>query len=401
VLQFAFTVPVPSNTWVHSSLPAPLDGGMPLVSVTRSDGKIITPRNAWIGKHFDKLDLKLKYRLHILDFTGSQPLTYAMTFNAASVDVPPAPIADLVATPLNTGAFALGWTGTGEDGTTGTIYNGRYSIFYSTDLTAVPSLGAAAVVFSTTTAPGEPKSLLLDGLLGNATYQMALWLADAMGHYSDISTATVFTYARSGKNALAQNITNSSFNLAWDISSNMPGAEYGLRLATSPDNVLLETGYSRDISNYGFSELMVNTTYFVSLRAKDLMLRESAYSEIGGIVTLANPPAVSTGTINSVYLSSFTVAWGANGNPERTEYIVRISTMPDWSVPAGESGWFKAVEYSFNGLTDRNFILRASQGQELGRGGNRVRELRHSAYKNLGLPAACNQYGFSNAQFWR
>jgi hypothetical protein len=45
---------VSSNLWVHVSVPLQGEWKIPLLSVKRSDGKVLNPRNYWIAKHFNK-----------------------------------------------------------------------------------------------------------------------------------------------------------------------------------------------------------------------------------------------------------------------------------------------------------------------------------------------------------
>ncbi|HOX22882.1 MAG TPA: hypothetical protein PLL10_05415, partial [Elusimicrobiales bacterium] len=53
-LTLAFTGSVVPNTWVYASVPAPQNGAIPLLSVTRADGKVLNAKNFWISRHYDK-----------------------------------------------------------------------------------------------------------------------------------------------------------------------------------------------------------------------------------------------------------------------------------------------------------------------------------------------------------
>jgi beta propeller repeat protein len=67
--------------WVYTKIQDPADGLIPLVGVTRSDGKAILPENAWISeeKPDGKQSMPSEFYFNILDFntTGTYTLHYA------------------------------------------------------------------------------------------------------------------------------------------------------------------------------------------------------------------------------------------------------------------------------------------------------------------------------------
>jgi len=83
---------VAPDLWVHTSVPAPRGGAIPLVSVKRQDGKDLNPRNFWISKHSDTEERWL----HILDFSSACK-EYVLTFRVQPLDESPGVVTDLSA----------------------------------------------------------------------------------------------------------------------------------------------------------------------------------------------------------------------------------------------------------------------------------------------------------------
>ncbi|MEK7382891.1 MAG: hypothetical protein AAB262_06350, partial [Elusimicrobiota bacterium] len=265
VLSVVFDQAVPTGTWVHASIPFPQGGSVPLTSVIRSDGKAVKARNAWIAKHIDKLTNTRTYFLHVLDYVSSEPVGYAMTFNAASLIVPPDPISNLSAQAAGPGALALSWNATGVAGSSGMIVGGRYAIFASTDPAAVPSVAAASVSFSTVTEALARQDYLLSGLRGNATYFVSVFLADASGNYSGASNrAAAETLANPPRNVQTLGLGATAFTLAWDTGHNAPGTQYQVQLSSGPGLVLAVTPFTADLSSIAYADLDANKTYFVA-----------------------------------------------------------------------------------------------------------------------------------------
>ncbi|MFA6094002.1 MAG: kelch repeat-containing protein [Elusimicrobiota bacterium] len=350
VLQLAYSVPVPSNTWVHSSMEAPGDGALSILSVSRADGKTLNPRNVWISKHFNKTTQQFVRRLHVLDYTGSESAGMAMAFNASSLDAVPDPVAGLAVSFPAPGELALSWTASGEDASSGTILGGKYAIAYSTDANAVLDPISAQIVFSTTTQPGSQESHVVTGLLGNAQYHAAVFIADAAGNYSSSSVrVSGLTLAYPPANAAVQ-VGTGSAALSWDISANLSGAQYRLLLSSAPGQVIADSGFIADLTNIGFPDLSANKTYFISAQARNSGLAESAETLLASATTFALAPVASSAPFAAIEAHGVLAQWTAGGNPVDTEFLAELSTSPDRAPVFAQSGWVLAESFAFQGL---------------------------------------------------
>ncbi|MDE2141047.1 MAG: hypothetical protein KGJ84_01375 [Elusimicrobia bacterium] len=351
VLNFAFAVPVPTAAWVHAAVPVSFGGSVQVLSAVRADGKVLNPHNFWISKHFNKLSLAFSYKLHVLDFTGAQAgaASYALTFGAASLDVPPDPIPNLSTGAAGPGAVNLAWTATGEDGSTGTVVGGKYAIFASTDLAATPSAAAAAVVFSTSTPALAPQNYRLTGLLGNATYQIAVFLADAAGHYAPASNRVSITLPAAPPRSVTVVVGTTSAALNWDIAGNLPGVQYNVLLSTSGAAPLAQSGFAVDRTSFIFTGLDVNQTYLVTAQEK-VGAAQTPDAAISSATTLALAPAVSTAPFVAVATNAVTAQWLAGANPPDTEFLAELSTSPSRAPLLLGSGWVHASSFTFAGL---------------------------------------------------
>lgn len=348
VLHLSYLAPVSSNSWVHAAVSAPNSGSAPLVSVTRADGKVVSPRNAWISKHFDKDSRTYSYFLHVLDYTGESAQDFSMAFNAASLDTPPAAVADLTVTTAAPGALDLRWTATGEDGNTGAIFGGRYAVFATTSPLAVPVSTAALLSFSTNTAPGAAQAYRLSGLSGNATYYVAVFLADSLGQYSAASNVAAARTLAFGPQAVVLNsATETALAFSWSNAANLPGTAYRLTLSTA-GGAVAQTGYLVDASTREFTGLAPNATHYLSAQARNADLLESPAAAVSTAVTRAFPPLAlpftETGT------SSGTANWALGGNPEDTEFQAELSTQASRSPVFAASGWVRRSSFTFAGL---------------------------------------------------
>ncbi len=349
VLGYAFDSPVASNTWVHASIPFVLGSSVTLVSAIRSDGKILDPHNAWIAPHIDKATGNRSYFLHVLDYSLSSTATYALAFNASSLDIPPDPISNLSVSTAGPGAVNLAWTATGEDGSTGTIVGGKYAIFASTDLAATPNVAAAAVVFSTSTPALAPQGYRLSGLLGNATYQIAVFLADAAGHYAPASNRVTARLLPAPPRSVAVVVGTTSAALSWDIGGNLPGVQYNVLLSTSGAPSFAQSGFAVDRTAFVFSGLAVNQTYLVTFQEKTVAAQTPDIA-IATATTFALAPAVSTAPFVAVATNAATAQWLAGADPSDTEFFAELSTMPSRTPVLIGGGWVRASSVTFAGL---------------------------------------------------
>jgi len=378
VLHLAYELPPPANTWVHATLSAP-EGGVPVLSVIRADGKLINSRNVWISKHYNKATQETVRHLHILDYTGSQAADYAMTFSAAAMDTAPSAITDLAAYSAGNGVVGLTWTAAGEDGSSGTVYGGHYAIFYSTDNGVAPSSSSAQILLTTTTTAGAAQKYVLPGLLGNTAYQFAVYMADALGQYSAVSnifTAQTAVLPPAGTENVA--IATTTLNISWLAANNALPVEYGVSIDTDAvEPVVLASPFKAPLDrSFEFAGLTPNTTYlFYGLAKNPETGSMSAQAALGSAVTLAAQPGQLISS--SVFVSSLTFAWDVSGNPAGTEYFVQLSTVAGWASIAGESGWIARTDYSFGDLAQNTtYYARAKAKNSAGV---------ETAYTDLGM----------------
>ena len=347
VLRLSYNEALPAGIWVHSSMPLSADAPA-LVSMVRSDGRAINPRNVWVAKHYDKLTHAVVRRLHILDYTGAAGADYAMTFNAAALDTPPAAIGDLALTSDD----LLSWTATGEDGTSGAIYGGRYALYYSTGA-AAPSVAGASVFIATSTPAGAVQAYALPPLMGNATYQFALFLADTNGAYSGVSnlvskqTAILPPPGLEGVSA-----SSSALTVTWLAADNNMPVEYSVSVSTVSGGTAAAPSPFKTPEDrfYSIGDITPNTTYLIYGVARNPDTGElSARNGLGSALTLAAQPGALISS--AAYISSMTFAWDAGGNPAGTEFLAQISTTADWSAPLA-AAWSSESGASFSGLSE-------------------------------------------------
>lgn len=351
VLGFAFAVPVPTGTWVHAAIPVSFGGSVQVLSAIRSDGKSLNPHNFWISKHFNKLTLAFSYKLHVLDFTAAQGAqTYALTFGASALDAPPDPITSLSVSTAGPGALALNWTSTGEDASSGTIVGGRYAIYASTDLSAMPSVAASSVSFSTSTPAQAAQGYALSGLLGNATYQVAVFLADAHGNYSNGAGAARMVTLAVPPTVTASNVTTSGFALSWSTAVNAAGAQYRMQLSTG-GGAVSDTGYAADASSAAFATLSANQSYLVTALMETSAGVPTPPVAVATATTLAAPPVAAASSFIAVSSAGLTVQWQYGADPADTEFLAELSTSPDHVPAAYAGGWARSASFAFAGLT--------------------------------------------------
>ena len=344
-----------SNAWVYTSIPAPLDGKARLLSAVRSDGKAINSKNIWISTHFNKNPVSYIYRLNLLDYNPPPMAEYTLNFALNSVDAPPAAISDLSAFSVyNSTQEALSWSSTGEDGSNGSIFGGHYLIESATSAAAAFSPSSAQIVFSTNTMPGIPQNYPLAGLMGNTSNYFKLWLQDTGGSISaDSNLAQLYVLPNPPVDLVTGIVSSATVAVTWSAGNNNAPIEYSVSIDTdAAEPVMLASPFKEPSDrSFLFAGLTPNTTYLIYGQGKNpesgVM---SAQAALGGVVTLAaGPGALSASTI---YISSFTLTWGANGNPDWTEYLVQISTLPKRTSAAKESGWVRSDGYAFSGLLE-------------------------------------------------
>ncbi|MFH1724773.1 MAG: fibronectin type III domain-containing protein [Elusimicrobiota bacterium] len=281
----------PAQGFQYLSAPDPTRGNVHLVSVVRSDGKVLNPRNFWQGTpYYNPAHETPEPRLYILDFdpTGD----YSLYFSTAQLDSPPVGVQDLAASAgASPGEVELRWTSPGEDGAFETLYNGTYLIHYSTSPTSGADPASAQVGISTTTDPLLPQAYSLD-LDPDRAYYFVLWTRDQGGHVSEVSnTADAVSRAGAPANVRISEVLTVSAAVSWQAGANPPGTGFEAELSTDGFETVAEIVPAADEASFG--SLAPNTTYWIRVAAiGGGGLR--TYSETLSLVTLASPPESAT-----------------------------------------------------------------------------------------------------------
>ena len=145
------------------------------------------------------------------------------------------------------------------------------------------------------------------------------------------------------------NLTSTQLQANWTANNNPAGTLYTIVLSTGTNPSL--NGYTGNRSNTTsatstlFSGLFPNTFYYAQVKASNIN-GVSAYTDLGSIPTLANPPAPAPPT--AVGPSQITAHWGANGNPAGTFYQVQASPDPGFNFYV--TGSTTSTFFTFNGL---------------------------------------------------
>ncbi|MFH1723572.1 MAG: Ig-like domain-containing protein, partial [Elusimicrobiota bacterium] len=355
VLKLRLLDAVGGNQFVHTSAPAPLYSGraVPLVSVTRPDGRGLNPRNVWIAKHFNKNSRSLSYRLHILDFDVA-PGDYTVNFDQRALDEPPGTVDDLSArTASEGGQLALDWTSPGEDGDEGDIFGGRYMFQREEDPEAVFEPSSAQMNFSTATSVGDPQTYVLRDLIGNTTYYVRLFTQDTGGGMSEMSNAAA-GYTRPNSMRAFQTVAlgPGSLKVDWTPGNNRLPAETQVLLSDPQGNVVASSPFFDPFtSQFTFTGLPPNTPLVVSGLAKnpETGVESLSHDSASGLTAAAIP---EPGELTEPTVRGFRAAWASGGNPEGTLYQAQASVSPDFS-PLAASSTTLSLESSFTTLAPR------------------------------------------------
>lgn len=270
----------------------------------------------------------------------------------------------------------------GRDGLTGSDYSPAVS---TVTLTLLPVIGASpfTAVLSdgftfTWGAGGNPAGTLYgaelsrDGFVSvsgtvftsglsasfaaleaNSVYQArvrAVSHSGVPGQYSSPIVSTATAVSAPGVVAPAfSNLSAGGLTFAWADGGNAAGTSYNPVISTSSD-------FSAPVSSavttnlyYAFTGLSVNATYYAHVRAFGAGGGWTAYTGAVSTVTRALTPLLAAAPFTGVATDSFTLGWGAGGNPPGTRFEAEISVNNFATLAA--SSVTLAYGAAFTGLT--------------------------------------------------
>lgn len=122
---------------------------------------------------------------------------------------------------------------------------------------------------------------------------------------------------------------------------------------------VLSSSNWRSGTNFDFSGLTPNTTYFSRVSARNYAGVQTGLLALGSTMTLAAVPVTAASTFTDVEIGSMTFQWAAGGNPAGTEYAAQASTAADFSGTMLAGGWLTATTTGFSGLAvNTSYYLR-------------------------------------------
>ncbi len=199
-------------------------------------------------------------------------------------------------------------------------------------------------------------SYQVTGLLANTTYSFNIKAKDALSNKSGFSntvnarTLPVDIEAPTAPtNLTASNITETTVDLSWDISTDNIGVTV---YDVYQDSTIIA---SVPTTSYQITELLANTTYSFSIKAKDATGNESGYSNTVNATTLQDteaPTAPTNLTASNITQTTVDLSWNAStDNIGVTAYDVYRDDTAIVSVPTTSyqiTGLLANTTYSFN-----------------------------------------------------
>jgi len=128
-----------------------------------------------------------------------------------------------------------------------------------------------------------------------------------------------------------------SATVKWGANGNVSYIPYKV-VASSTSNFAPAFSTSPWITdtNYTFTGLSLNTTYYFRVKSANPALDEAAnWVSLGSTITLVNPPVFASNPVPSE--TSLTVGWDVNGNPAGAGYKLEAASASDFSVIASSA----------------------------------------------------------------
>ncbi|MFA5858246.1 MAG: hypothetical protein WC955_04195 [Elusimicrobiota bacterium] len=292
------------------------------------------------------------YRTKTVDVNGMASVysSVVSTFPSAIADIsPPAAITSLTADKgINEGSIQLSWATTGDDGTSGNIWNGSIVVRYTSSNSKQWDTCEGKVNISTNMAAGSSQSISITTLSSGVTYYFWIRITDDSGVMSDLSNRAT-TYAQidlippsaittliatqtenegsiqlewtyTGDNNYSGDISNGALNLYYSVSSadNEPLNAYKIQFSTSVN--------SRTTAKLIVTGLTERATYYLALRTRDDSYNWSSLSNTATTWAQADrtPPArIENLAVDLTFSTSVQLSWTPTGD---NGYTGTIST---------------------------------------------------------------------------
>lgn len=243
-----------------------------------------------------------------------------------------ATVGGVTMTSLSTGSFSVSWT-IGSQSTPTIVLSGNN--FAGTISSGTGALGQNATAYA--------------NLSPNTTYWFQVKNstepdANYVGFNAGRST---ITYAKAPLSAAVSNVASASLTANWGANGNPAGTWYQADISTDGFATVNASSLTLNTSA-AFSGLLVNTTHFLRVRARNAASVFTSYTPLPDAATLANVPVAAAPS--GVASSQLSANWTANGNPAGTRYRVDLDDDPGFGSINASSNTAN-VSAAFSGLT--------------------------------------------------
>lgn len=168
------------------------------------------------------------------------------------------------------------------------------------------------------------------GLAVNTSYYYRVKAYSSSGGDSAYTnTGALHTRAAAPSAAAFQQASSATARVGWNANGNPAGTRFTVQLSTMADISAVLGSSATSASPASFTGLAPNTYHYARLKAVNDNGVDSDFSSIASTLTAAAPPV--NPAFLSLWVSSLSVTWGANGNPDYTRYAAELSTAADYT----------------------------------------------------------------------
>ena len=243
----------------------------------------------------------------------------------------------------------------------GTYYSFMFT--YTLDIAPIINYLNPNGTFSSVPVYINTTSLTATALVPNILYSVALSAAtDALGdNATGYGPAATFTTLANQPVVLSYSAVYSTTVTAnWAANSNPQDTQYYVQLSTDPSFIfnVISSGWVA-ANSFIFTNLDPSTVYYGQVKARNGVLVETAYTNLGSVTTPAGPATVSgIRSTNLLANRGFLIQWAANVEPNIALYRVYRSSSPTddssfqviGTTPANVTSFVDNVSFTF-GIT--------------------------------------------------